>query len=432
MNPIHVKGDHAVNSKPTLTRSGAPGLSGHLFALLAVFSLLFVPASALAQAPATNTAPGAGALLEPGDQLYAGPFDGSHIPGGVAVSAPDANIWLSGFCRDSSTSTTGDKCMTGDFNGDGRADVIRFMRGNTADPGAVYVSLSEGYRFSPVVARWTTGFCGSTEVCRVGDVNGDGKDDIVAFSHDNLYANVWVALSDGTSFVKSAAPWRNGFCSSAETCDTGDFDGDGADDIVTFHGGTTLGQARVWVALSQVPKGTYNFATPGNWNPGFDFCFSGEVCMTGDFNGDSKDDIIAFARNAGALWVSLSNGTTFNASTRWNPSPAPVFCVGSELCRVGDLSGDGKADAVAFTRGLYATKGLVYAALSQSTKFENSKLWTTGFCTDNSETCDTGDFDGDGAADLIAFNPSGNVWVQLSPSPLPPSRWVMSLFIKRK
>uniref|UniRef100_UPI0029FEE395 VCBS repeat domain-containing M23 family metallopeptidase n=1 Tax=Micromonospora sp. RTGN7 TaxID=3016526 RepID=UPI0029FEE395 len=68
------------------------------------------------------------------------------------------------------------------------------------------------------------------------DFSGDGKDDIVAFNQGTLN-DVYVATSTGTSFAGTSVKWNDFFGLNGETLTTGDFNGDGKDDIVAFtHG----------------------------------------------------------------------------------------------------------------------------------------------------------------------------------------------------
>lgn len=76
----------------------------------------------------------------------------------------------------------------GDFNNDGRDDVIQLY-----ENGNAYVWLSNGTSFNNYTL-WGRGLLPSD---RIADVNNDGRDDLVRLSD---YGNVYVALSNGSSF----------------------------------------------------------------------------------------------------------------------------------------------------------------------------------------------------------------------------------------
>jgi hypothetical protein len=141
------------------------------------------------------------------------------------------------------------------------------------------------------------------------DFNGDGKDDIVAFNQGNL-GDVYVALSNGNGFDGTTVKWHDWFSPAGETPLTGDFNGDGKDDIVSFAQGTA---ADVWVALS---NGT-SFGPGVKWNDFFSL--AGEIPAVGDVNGDGKDDVVTFTHNAAAdVYVALSNGSSFSPGLKWH------------------------------------------------------------------------------------------------------------------
>ncbi|MDX6235418.1 MAG: hypothetical protein QOG10_233 [Kribbellaceae bacterium] len=247
--------------------------------------------------------------------------------------------------------------MTGDFNGDGKDDIITFTRGDLAD---VYVALSNGHGYDPA-AKWHDHFAVGTEIPQVGDFNGDGKDDIVTFTRGTA-GDVYVSLSDGTKFVQDGWLWHDSFAFGTEVPDVGDFDGDGRDDIVTFTRGAT---ASVYVALS---NGRGFLGVGWQWHG--HFAINAELPDVGDFNGDGRDDIVTFTGGVPAdVFVSLSNGTGFvGDNVKWQDYFAPT----GEIPGVGDFDGDGLDDIVTFTRGAAAD---VYVGKSTGSAFSAAPKW---------------------------------------------------------
>jgi hypothetical protein len=250
--------------------------------------------------------------------------------------------------------------LSGDFNGDGKADVATFARGSSGD---VYVALSDGTKFAGNGVLWHDYFAANNELPAVGDFNGDGKDDIATFVRGGA-GDVYVALSDGTKFGTSAL-WHGDFGYNAELPYVGDFNGDGKDDIGLFVRGTS---GDVYVALSD---GTKFVGSGVKWHEYFGI--ADETPATGDFNGDGKDDIAVFIRgSAGDVYVALSDGTKFGTSALWHD----YFGIADEIPATGDFNGDGKDDIATFNR---STAGDVYVSLSTGAKFDTSSAWHGNF-----------------------------------------------------
>jgi subtilisin family serine protease len=137
-----------------------------------------------------------------------------------------------------------------------------------------------------------------------GDVNGDGRDDIIRF--DPASYNVYFALSLGNAF-SPVQKWYGLFANSTDTFDMGDANGDGRDDIIRF-----ARQGRdVYVALSRGstfdPFQKWHGAFPSDGTP-----------SVGDINGDGKDDIILFARQGRDVYAALSLGNSFGDVRKWH------------------------------------------------------------------------------------------------------------------
>lgn len=306
-----------------------------------------------------------------------------------------------------------EECKVGDFNGDHKQDIAAFVRSTVhgSRAGNVLVALSDGTQFTPQddVPVWQPSFCAGTEICDVGDFNGDGKDDVILFKRDSVSGDargdVIVALSDGQQFGAGQI-WQTLFCTGTELCRVGDFNGDNKVDIIRFERDSTAGeqQGDVIIALSNGVQ----FGVEHVWHQ--NFCTGTETCDIGDFNGDNKDDIVLFKRDSdkeparGDVEVALSDGNTFiSQSSAWNSS----FCLGTEICDVGDFNGDNKDDVVLFRRDSKTgdAQGDVVVALSDGGRFALqpiSPLWHSFFCI-RVEVCAVGDVNGDLKDDIIAF-----------------------------
>ena len=273
--------------------------------------------------------------------------------------------------------THGEELVTGDFNGDGRTDVAELARGGTAGTpaGHVRVALSTGTSFA-AATLWDDDFAPGGEVVRVGDANGDGRDDLIAFARNALgwdaRGEVYVALSTGTGFGPETE-WHDYFCIGDETPVVGDFNGDGRDDIATLVGDTKdpPGINDVYVALSTGAS----FGESEQWHDWFGT--NGELVRVGDFDGDGRDDMAAFVRSSrpggqeGDVWVTRSTGTSFSATSLWNA----YLCIDGELPEVGDFNGDGKADVVTF---IHDTKPNDRAAVVNLSTGQSSPPWPCG------------------------------------------------------
>jgi hypothetical protein len=225
---------------------------------------------------------------------------------------------------------TTDPVSVGDFNGDKKSDVLVRWFNGTKWTYLVAVSTGTGFRY---VGDWATGW-GTSEPISVGDFNGDGKSDVLLrYANANGTYTYLIGFSTGTSFA-GGGDWANGLGGS-DPVRVGDFNGDGKSDVLLrWMNGAT---ANYTVALS---TGT-GFTNVRDWNPGYGN--STEPVYVGDFNGDKKSDILVRYNN-GSRWlyvVAVSTGSTFqnvNAdfAPSWGGTPEPVY--------VGDYNGDTKSD----------------------------------------------------------------------------------------
>ncbi len=264
--------------------------------------------------------------------------------------------------------------------------------------GTWLVASSDGAQLTTGV--WDTGGSGSTvwgdQV--TGDFDGDGMQDVAA---RNQQTGLWaVGLSTGSSFT--AATW--GSWTAAKTwgqVHAGDFNGDGRTDIA----GRILdaGDGRWFVSLST--GSGFQTTVWGGWTTNKQWGQTG----VGDFNGDGKADIVGRIQDAGdGRWfVSLSNGSRFltyywqgwSTNVTWGP------------VQVGDYNGDGRSDIAAQIQE--TGDGRWFLGLSTGTRFAN--LQGENFMANNPlSQVQVGDFNGDGDSEIAARIDTDGRWFVLN------------------
>ena len=84
-----------------------------------------------------------------------------------------------------------------------------------------------------------------------GDFNGDGKDDLIHLWGSDR-TNVWLSQGDGTFAISAYQPW-SGYGVQLGSWESGDFNGDGKDDLIHLWGSDLT---NVWLSTSVGPTPT--------------------------------------------------------------------------------------------------------------------------------------------------------------------------------
>jgi hypothetical protein len=184
--------------------------------------------------------------------------------------------------------------VAGDFNSDGVPDVV-VPNFRSAD---VSVLLGNGDgTFAP---QRRDDAVTSPDFTAVGDFNGDGKQDLVVlqnFPQLGSASQLAVLLGHGDGTFAPPVLYPTSFTNGAGPVIVGDFTGDGKQDLLVFSKNTPLAEL-----FKGNGDGTFTdmgtFATPEN-------AFTVQAV---DLNGDGKLDLIFGGTNSGNVYTELGNG----------------------------------------------------------------------------------------------------------------------------
>ncbi|MGA2590178.1 MAG: Ig-like domain repeat protein [Bryobacteraceae bacterium] len=228
----------------------------------------------------------------------------------------------------------------GDFDGDGKLDLVVAYQTGENSAVAVLVGNGDGSFQAPV--SYSTGAPCAVFVA-VGDFNNDGAPDL-AVVNGCVSDTVSVLLGNGDGTLQTAVIYPSGGAFAASLA-VGDFNGDGAADLAVVNNCANYdnlvcaSSGSVGVLLGN-GDGTFN--APVSYASG---ASQANFVTVGDFNGDGHSDLaVGFnAANGSDRVVSLLLGNgdgTFQAPARYGPGgPATMIAT-------GDFNRDGQPDVV--------------------------------------------------------------------------------------
>ncbi|GCD47684.1 FG-GAP-like repeat-containing protein [Streptomyces paromomycinus] len=327
---------------------------------------------------------------------------------------------------------------TGDFDGDGKADLALLADYGRSKDGrnraALWVYTAKGDGFSGPRTVWDSGsdsWNWESGKLVAGDYNGDGKADLAVLYNYGQSADgrnetgLWTFTSRGDAgFAAPRKVWEsskdsnwNSWNWASSKVVAGDYDGDGKADLAVLYNYGQSADGRNQTGLMTFAGNGDGFESPRKvWDSGKDsWNWQASKLVAGDFNGDGKADVAvlydygrsADGRNQAALWVFDGSKDGFDAPRKvWESGKDSWNWQASKLV-AGDYSGDGKTDlAVLYNYGQSAD-GRNQAALwvfdgSKDGFDAPRKVWESGKDSWNWQASEpvAGDFNGDGRADI--------------------------------
>ena len=255
----------------------------------------------------------------------------------------------------------------GDVNGDGYADVIvgaPFNSAGGSGAGRAYIFYGGPVPHTVPDLTLTGESVGSDfgfSVAGVGDVNGNGTQDVVV----GAFTNGAGGLNAGRAYIFDGGPGADAVPDLVITgvagerlgravAPAGDINGDGHADFIigAYHNGalgTNTGRAYIYFGgpgLDGVPDVTLTGQAAGD-------LFGNSVALAGDVNGDGYPDLIVGAQFNAAHGTAAGRAYVFFGGPGMDAVPDLVLddglagdWYGYSVASAGDINGDGYPDVV--------------------------------------------------------------------------------------
>lgn len=207
-----------------------------------------------------------------------------------------------------------------------------------------------------------------------------------------------VARSDGSGLL-SAQRGQDVNSRGADAVLMADVTGDGRADLVFVD----AAKGDLWVApaLAATPGDPRRFDAMVPWLRGSAAGASRQLLA--DVTGDGRADAVAFFSGPGSWSVAISTGSAFSSHAEWKSGHG----AGSAMQLLADVTGDKRADAVAF----FAATGNWWVAPSSGSAFTSYSLWKSNHGVGSDQQL-LADVTGDKRADAVAFfTTTGSWWV---------------------
>ncbi len=298
-----------------------------------------------------------------------------------------------------------------DLDGDGRPDLV-VSNGNTNNISVLRNVSTPGIITAASFAA-KVDFASGTFTSHVvtGDIDGDGKHDLVVVNNNNLSVLRNTSTPGAIDITSFAAKIDFDLVFTGPVfVAVGDVDGDGRADLVAANSGS----ASVSVLRNTSTPGTISFAPKVSFTTGTTpFCVA-----IGDMDGDGKPDLAVANSAVGANTVSILHNTSVAGTITFAPKSDFATGTGPRYVSIGDLDGDGKPDLAIANSDVASTtlSVLLNTSVAGTITLAAKSDFTTGT---SPRSVAMGDANGDGRVDLVAANINSTTISVLSNTSVP-------------
>jgi hypothetical protein len=303
--------------------------------------------------------------------------------------------------------------LLGDVDNDGRNDLVAVYdeTGPYGVAGSVHVALGQPDGTFLPDGVWSTSFCYG-EICRLGDLDGDGRKDLVSFDPDSGYVRVaWSYAGQFTSRAGFPGIVSTSLAYGRDEFRLADLDGNCTDDILAIieEWNPQTYQVTQWIRPATIQDGQVV-------GGGMQFTIEeAHQVRLADVDGDARADLVHWNEYTGDVFVRFASASY---DGEFGGFEAPVLygedaCLGE--CQLADMNGDARADLVDMDWDQEHHLDRVRIRQSTGHGLSNAAHYHELDCR-TVYGCQLGDVDGDGRPDLVDTfsNGPGQVWVSLA------------------